>query len=99
MLGHRPGVASPLPPLRPGPDCVYPDHWTDPKSRSTVGFYNLHDRSIGVQNSAFYVLDPPAGLGTCMYIHTFTFLYVMFAFLCSCFLLLCVCVRVGICVP
>ena len=36
-----------------------PDLWADPKSRSTLGFHNLHHRSIGVQNRGFYLLDPP----------------------------------------
>ena len=32
-----------------------PDPWADPKSRSTLGCYNLHHRG-------FYFLDPPRGL-------------------------------------
>ena len=41
---------------------MYPHPWADPKSRSTLGFYNLHHRSTGVQNWGIYVLDPPGGL-------------------------------------
>ena len=37
--------------------------WAGSKSRSTLGFYNLHHRSIGVQNWGLYCLDPPRGLG------------------------------------
>ena len=40
----------------------YPHPWADPKSRSTLGFYNLHHRSTGVQNCGIYILDP-GGLG------------------------------------
>ena len=40
-----------------------PNPWADPKSRSTLGFWNLHHRSIGVQNWGLYFLDPPGGLG------------------------------------
>ena len=36
-----------------------PDPWPDPKSRSTLGFYNFHHRSTGVQNWGIYSLDPP----------------------------------------
>ena len=32
-------------------------------SRSTLGLYNLHHRSIGVQNWEFHFLDPPRALG------------------------------------
>ena len=41
-----------------------PDPWADPKSRSTLGLYNLHRRSSGAQNWGIYFLDhPPGGLG------------------------------------
>ena len=40
-----------------------PDPWADPKSRSTLRFYNLHHRRTGVQNWGIYFLDPPRGLG------------------------------------
>ena len=40
-----------------------PNHWTDPKSRATLRFCNLHHRSIRVQNWEIYFLHPPRGLG------------------------------------
>ena len=43
----------------------FPHPWADPKSRSMLGFYNLHHRSIRVQNWGIYFLDPPRGLGLC----------------------------------
>ena len=42
----------------------YPDPWEDPKSRSTLGFYSLHHRSIRAQNWGIYFSDPPRGLGS-----------------------------------
>ena len=33
--------------------------WADPQSRSILGFYHLHHRSTGVENSGIYFLDPP----------------------------------------
>ena len=38
------------------------DPWTDPKSRSTLGFRNLHHRSMS-HKWGLYFLDPPRGLG------------------------------------
>ena len=43
--------------------CDFPDPWADPKSRSTLGFCNLHHRAIRIQNWGFYFLDPLRGLG------------------------------------
>ena len=40
-----------------------PDPWADPKSKSTLGLYNLNYRSIGVQNWGFHLFDPPGGRG------------------------------------
>ena len=51
----------PMVPASPLYTMNYPDPWADPKSRSTLGFYNLHHRSTRVQN--IYLLDPPGGLG------------------------------------
>ena len=33
-----------------------PDPWAEPKCRSTLGFYNLHHRSIRIQNWGIYLL-------------------------------------------
>ena len=33
-----------------------PDPWADPKSRSTLGFHNLHDRNIRIQNWGLWIL-------------------------------------------
>ena len=35
----------------------------NPKNGSTSGLYNLHQRSIRVQNWGFRFLDPPRALG------------------------------------
>ena len=51
------------PSLWDDPSFDNPDPWADPKSRSTLGFYNLQRRSTGVQNWWIYFLDPPGGLG------------------------------------
>ena len=40
---------------------LLPRAGADQKSRSTLGLY-LYNRSIGIQNWVFYVLDPPEGL-------------------------------------
>ena len=34
---------------------MFPYPWEDPKSRSTLGFYNLHRRSIRILNSGIYI--------------------------------------------
>ena len=39
-----------------------PDPWADPKNRSTLGFCDLHHRSIRAQNWGIYFLDPSGGL-------------------------------------
>ena len=42
----------------------YPESWTDPKSRSTLGLYNPHHIWwYGVQHWGFYFLDPHGALG------------------------------------
>ena len=46
-----------------GGPLMLPDAWADPKSRSTLGFCNLHHRSSRAQNWGIYFLDPPGGLG------------------------------------
>ena len=38
--------------------------WADPKSRTTLGFCNLHHGSIRVQSWGIYCWDPPGGLGS-----------------------------------
>ena len=52
----------------PSPRCVtqratHPEPWKDPKNGSTLGLYNLHHRSITVQNWGFHFLDPSTALG------------------------------------
>ena len=41
---------------------LLPRRCADPKSRSTLGYWNLHNRSTRVQNGGFYFLDPPGSL-------------------------------------
>ena len=41
----------------------FPDPGADPTSRSPLGFYKLHHRSVRVQHWGIYLLDPPGGLG------------------------------------
>ena len=41
----------------------FPDSWAEPKSRSTLGFNNLHRRSTGDQNWRICLLDSPRSLG------------------------------------
>ena len=43
-----------------------PDRWVDPKSRSTLEFYNPHRTSTRVISWGFYLLDPPGCRGTCV---------------------------------
>ena len=40
-----------------------PDPWADPKSRSTLGLRNLHNKSIRTENCGFYLLgsSPDSG--------------------------------------
>ena len=40
-----------------------PRPWADPKSRTTLGFHNLHHRSARVQIWGIYFLDAPGALG------------------------------------
>ena len=42
---------------------AYPYPWADPKSRSTLQFYNLRHRNTRVQNWGISFLDPAGGLG------------------------------------
>ena len=41
----------------------FPEPLQDPKRRSTLGLYNLHHRSIRIQNWGLHFLDPPGRLG------------------------------------
>ena len=44
------------------------DPWANPTRRSTSGLYDLHHRSIGLQNWGLYFLDSPGRLGSVVHV-------------------------------